>query len=136
MTVRPARAADLGAILALLREAQGDAEDVAPEQFVVAEAEGRVVACGRLRRYGDVVEVASIAVAAACRRNGVGSAVVRALMAAAAPPLYLVCATHNLSYFARFGFREVPPAEAPEALRAKYAFCSSVEGSAHVMRWG
>lgn len=134
--VRPARMEDLAAVEALVAQAQGDQEDMHLVQFLVAQVDGQVVGCGRIKPYAHVRELASIAVAPRYRGRGIGAAVVQALMARAAPPLYLMCIDQNVPFFARLGFRELPLSDLPSDLRPKSARCFSWPWRAHLMRWG
>ena len=56
-------------------------------------------------------ELASIVVAEAWRGQGVARVVIEHLMAEAGPPLWLTCRSGLINFYARFGFREVDPAD-------------------------
>jgi ribosomal-protein-alanine N-acetyltransferase len=92
--IRPARAADAGALAALELDvfgsdawspAQVEAELAgATRRVVVAEADGRVIGYGSISVAGDVADLTRIVVAESTRRTGVASALLAALHDAAA----------------------------------------------------
>src|SRR5512144_1370778 len=91
-------------------------------RFVVAVAEdGRLIGCGQIKVHEDGSrELASIAVAADWRGQGVAKALIDHLVAShvghgagQTPPLYLTCRAGLGAFYERFGFRAIPPNEAP-----------------------
>lgn len=100
--IRAARTDDEDAVLALLQDEALEAEFVARE-FVVAHADGRLVACARLKplRAGGH-ELASVAVSRDLRGRGVGAQLVAAALAAARGPVYALALAPG--FFARLGF--------------------------------
>jgi N-acetylglutamate synthase-like GNAT family acetyltransferase len=79
---------------------------------LVAELEGRIVGVGQVRPHLDGSrELASLAVAPDVRRRGIGSQLVKALLAREHGPLHLFCRRGLRGYYRRFGF-EVVQAEA------------------------
>jgi amino-acid N-acetyltransferase len=117
---RSARARDVGAIHHLIeahvaeghllpRTRQSIAAEV--EQFVVATRAGVVVGCAELVPLGpEVAEVRSLVVSDEVQGQGVGRALVLALLAAAENgPFNRLCAfTHAPAFFVRLGFSIVP----------------------------
>jgi N-acetylglutamate synthase-like GNAT family acetyltransferase len=93
----------------------------------------RVVGIGQVRPHRDgTQELASLVVHEAVRGQGVGSLLVRALIVQAQLPLYLMCNSDKVPYYARFSFVEVTTAaQVPRALRAYYRLGRVV---AHVAR--
>lgn len=86
------------------------------DRFVVAERQGRVAGCASwciLPEIGEpertLVEVQSVAVAAELRRQGVGTALVEAVLARARAigTAQVIALTFAPAFFARFGFREI-----------------------------
>lgn len=120
--VRPARPADREAVVALLRAEKLEAAFV-PDEFLVAEVDGRIVACGRLKPLSDGSnEIASVAVARDLRGEGLGATLVRRLLARARGPVHALALAPG--FFARLGFSAVE--RAPEPLREKAeGICSS-----------
>jgi N-acetylglutamate synthase-like GNAT family acetyltransferase len=89
------------------------------QNFVVAEDALRmgeaVVGIGQVKQHGDGSrELASIAVRP--EWQGIGSAIVRTLLAREHGPLYLLCREQLTGYYARFGFCTVT-AELPPSMR-------------------
>jgi predicted N-acetyltransferase YhbS len=80
---------------------------------VAIEAGGSIIACGQVKQHADGSrELASLVVREHWRGQGIGSAIVRELVAGAEPPLWLMCRCELIPYYQRFGFRRVRPEEA------------------------
>ena len=119
--LRRARAEDAVTIRALVRQEHLDPTTLAWPNFVVAEdAAGQVIGIGQIKPLPGARELGSLVVVPAWRRRGVGAALMRALMAQARGPLYLVCRDGMAGYYRRFGFVEAEPRDLPWALRAKH----------------
>lgn len=120
--LRAARPDDAAQVLALLASDNLEA-GFAPDEFLVAEQGGRVVACGRLKPLADGShELASVAVLRELRGRGLGAALVRTLLSRASGPVHALALAP--AFFATLGF--VPVDRAPEALREKAeGFCAS-----------
>ena len=113
--VRPARASDAAQVVAL-EQAAGVEVAFDPAEFHVAESDGRVVACARLRRFPDgTLEIASVAVDSALRGQGVGARLVQRTLEDADGPVHALALAPG--FFLRLGFRAVP--DVPAALREK-----------------
>ncbi len=136
--IRPAQAADLDPVLALLVAARLPAAGVraALGHFTVAEAAGDVVGTAGTEPCGPCVLLRSVAVLPVWRGQGVGTALVEAALAAArrkgARTAYLLTETAE-AFFARHGFRRLPRDAAPAAMRASTAFMSQCCSSAVCM---
>lgn len=105
MHIRPATAQDQSAINRLVRAARLNPVNVRWVNFAVAEEAGTIAGVGQVRPHSDGSrELASLAVAPEYRRRGIGSQLVRALMAGHPAPLYLFCEDNLEPYYARFGF--------------------------------
>jgi predicted N-acetyltransferase YhbS len=77
-----------------------------------------VIGVGQVKAHADGSrELASIAVVPEWQGQGVGEALVRALMARETGPLYLMCDAHRESYYQRFGFRRLDVAAMPAYFR-------------------
>lgn len=87
-------------------------EDV--QEFVVAEHAGAVVGCGALHvMWEDIAEIRTVAVRPEMHGNGVGSAILVALLDRARELAVrrVFCLTFETAFFSRHGFE--PIAEAP-----------------------
>jgi amino-acid N-acetyltransferase len=96
------------------------------QQFVVAELDGQVVACGALHIFWeDLGEIRTLAVAGPARGLGVGSAIVRRLISNGRQLglQRIFCLTFETAFFAGHGFvpiqgSPVPPGVFAELLRS------------------
>ena len=98
-------------------------------RFVVAESGGEVVGIGQIKVLGDGTrELASLAVLPAQQGNGVGSTLAWTLISRTPGPLYLRCASHNESYYHRFGFVTLAAEQMPRSLRRIYRVANAAVG--------
>jgi N-acetylglutamate synthase-like GNAT family acetyltransferase len=117
MLIRPATAADRTAILGLMRPGDFNRINLRPACFLVAEDEGRVIGIGQIKRHRDgTPELASLVVAADRRGEGIGQALVRALVISHQGPLYLFCLAELEGFYAQFGFQRVERSHLPRLL--------------------
>jgi len=119
LSIRPARTADVAAIreiceplvdqrILLGKELVSLYEAV--QEFVVAEIDGRVVGCGALHvMWRDLAEVRTLAVSTEVKRQGVGAAMMTALLGRAQElgVKRIFCLTFETQFFAGFGFEEI-----------------------------
>lgn len=130
LTIRPARDADARAVVALLDSAKLESA-FDPREFVVAEENGTLVACARLRTFPTGAhELASVAVAPDRRGEGIGERVVRDALARATDAVYALALAPG--FFEKQGFTRllVLPAELKEKAEGICASTGSVP-----MRW-
>jgi amino-acid N-acetyltransferase len=121
---RPGDAAEIAALVngyagegKMLRRAPDDVRLAIDDYVVLADARGRVVACGALREYSpSVAEVSSIAVSRAATGRGLGSVVVRAVERLAVQRGYrdVFLITVCPDFFASLGYVVVDRALYPE----------------------
>ena len=135
--VRAAAPGDLPPVRELLRAAGLPTEGVdTPGAFVVAEAEGRVVAAAGLERHGRSGLLRSVVVDPAWRGRRVGEAVVSRVLAMAdvsgLSAVYLLTTTAD-AWFPRFGFGAAPRDEAPPEIRCAGEFAALCPASAVLM---
>jgi N-acetylglutamate synthase-like GNAT family acetyltransferase len=83
--------------------------------FMVAEEDGAVVGVGQAKSHGDGTrELASIAVAPARQGQGIGSAIIKALLAReVGVVLHLTCRRQLQGYYERFAFQRLERAAYP-----------------------
>jgi N-acetylglutamate synthase-like GNAT family acetyltransferase len=121
VTLRPAVAGDQPTIRRIVRAAQLNPLSLHWQSFLVAEDEGAIIGIGQVKPYRDGSrELASIAVIPQRQGQGIGSLIIRALLAREAGPLFLMCVDHNETFYARFGFRRAGSRQLPPALRRLY----------------
>jgi amino-acid N-acetyltransferase len=135
-TLLPARAADLGALKALIESASLPLEgldDQFPNAYVIARAGGQLVGAAGLERYGTSGLLRSLAVVPAARGNGLGRRLVLDRLAAARSSkierVYLLTTT-AAPYFEKLGFLPAVRSEVPMALAASPEFASACPASA------
>jgi N-acetylglutamate synthase-like GNAT family acetyltransferase len=117
-TIRPATEADQATIRRLIREANLNPMSLNWPNFVVAEEDGAVVGIGQVKSHRDGSrELASIAVVPARQGSGIGSAVIRTLLAREAGVLHLTCRRTMQGYYERFGLRRLQAADFPKYFR-------------------
>lgn len=117
MLLRPATEADRSAILGLMRPGDYNRVNLQPNCFLVAEDAGTVIGIGQIKRHRDgTPELASLVVAAERRGEGIGRALVQALVARHQGPLYLFCLAALASFYTALGFQQVARRHLPLTL--------------------
>ena len=112
--IRRAMQGDQGAITSIVRDAEINPFGLHWPRFLVAEEDNRIIGVVQVKpHYDGSRELASLAVIPERRGQGVGRALVEAILAGQAGPVYLTCADRLVGYYARFGFRSLEPAEMP-----------------------
>lgn len=138
-TLRPATAADLPAVLALLEAHRlpGDGVREALPGFIVAEDGGALVGVIGLETYeGGFGLLRSAAVSDAWRSRGLGRTLVQHLIADATAKgfraVYLLTTTAE-GFFPKFGFTRTTRADVPVSVKGSVEFMSLCPDSATVM---
>jgi N-acetylglutamate synthase-like GNAT family acetyltransferase len=96
-----------------------DDNDLHVHQFLVAKLDKSIIGFGRLRNYSGSSELCSLGVIENYRRQGVGSALSKALITKNTSSLYTV--TIIPGFFERLGFRTVT--EFPYEITIKLNYC-------------
>jgi N-acetylglutamate synthase-like GNAT family acetyltransferase len=118
LTIRAATQADQITIRRLIQEANLNRMSLKWPRFVVAEDGGEIVGIGQVKTHGDGSrELASIAVIPARQSQGIGSAIIKALLAGEQGVVHLTCRRQLQGYYARFGFRRLETPEFPPYFR-------------------
>ncbi|MBE9184854.1 GNAT family N-acetyltransferase [Microcoleus sp. LEGE 07076] len=119
--IRQASEQDIKSIRKLVWSAKLDPTQLRWEQFWVIECDGKLAACGQLRKFTGAQELGSLVVAKDWRDRGLGSYLTQYLIQQATKPLYLECLGKRLaSFYSRFGFLEVPVEDLPQSLKFKF----------------
>jgi N-acetylglutamate synthase-like GNAT family acetyltransferase len=137
LSFRAASEADWAAIAALL--AANDlpldgAQEHLPDFWLALNPDGSLAGMAAVEPYGAAGLLRSVAVAQ--QNRGVGQAMMRHMLAqarAAGMTQLVLLTTTAAGYFPRFGFRPIPRAEAPEAVRASAEFRGACPDTAEVM---
>lgn len=124
---RPAVQADQQAITAIVRAAGINPFSLRWQRFLVAEEDGRIIGLAQMKPHRDGSrELASLAVMPERQGQGIGSALVQALLAGECGPIYLTCRDPLESYYARFGFRRLASREMPPYFRRLSRFTGAL----------
>lgn len=139
VVIREARASDLDAVLALLRENALPDTGVSDSfgSFLVATHDERVVGSCGLERCGSDALLRSVVVAAEVRRSGIGRELVEAALLRARQQrfdgVYLLTTTAR-EYFEALGFERALRDEAPDAIRDSWEFSNGCPSTATFMK--
>ena len=93
---------DLPDIIEILEELNLDMEDLDEDDWMVAVVKDEIVGVGRLRFYDDACELSSVGVLEDFRQQGIGKAIIQALVSDASN-VYTV--TEIPAFFALSGFK-------------------------------
>ncbi|MEL7233813.1 MAG: GNAT family N-acetyltransferase [Chloroflexota bacterium] len=115
--MREATSADQWRIWRIVLGAGLDPTDLHWSHFLIAEHDGQIAGVGQIRPAAR--ELGSLVVLPAYRGQGVGGLLIEALVARTDGDVYLECNATLAPYYARYGFIEIEPAQAPLALRRK-----------------
>lgn len=126
--MRPAVADDQDAIRMIIRASMLNPLGLDWQRFVVVEESGGLIGIGQVKPHrGGMRELASIAVVPEWQGNGVGAAIVRALLSRETGPIHLMCARPTRVFYERFGFHEISGAQMPGYFRP-FALMGAVLG--------
>mgnify|MGYP001609350643 CR=1 FL=1 len=96
---------DMLGIMDLLLLVDGDTDNIKPEEFLVAkDINNNLLGCGRLKKYPNCIEVASIAVYPPYRKIGVASNIITNLVESTKEKLWLLCEKALVPFFEKMGF--------------------------------
>jgi N-acetylglutamate synthase-like GNAT family acetyltransferase len=117
--LRPAREQDAAAIRALVHEVGINPLGLDWPRFLLAVNDAdQMIGCGQLKPHGHgIMELASLAVLPAWQSKGVGSMIIRHLVASAPRPLYLMCRPGLGPFYEKFGFQSLELQEMPSYFR-------------------
>ena len=118
-TLRPATKSDSASIKDLIHRVGINPMNLDWHRFVLAvDRSGKMLGCGQLKPHGhDVIELASIAVEPSYHHQGIARTIIEYLIDGAPRPLYLTCRSNLGSFYEKWGFRSIEPAEMPPYFR-------------------
>jgi N-acetylglutamate synthase-like GNAT family acetyltransferase len=107
--IRSSSKADLPAIRNLIRTVGINPFGLAWQRFVIAvDNKDHFIGCGQIKIHADgSKELASIAVLAEWRNQGVARAIILRLLENQSRPLYLTCRSNLQSFYTKFSFHVV-----------------------------
>ena len=114
-TLRPAREDDSARVKELIHLAGINPMGLDWKRFILAVNDrDEMIGCGQLKPHGeDILELASLAVYPAYRKQGVASAIMNHLLKNSPRPLYLMCKSPMGPFYEKFGFRPLMYGEMP-----------------------
>jgi N-acetylglutamate synthase-like GNAT family acetyltransferase len=75
---------------------------------VVVHEHGVRIGCAQIKNHKDgSLELASVAVVPLCRHQGVAETMIHEILENQKPPIYLTCRSSLVSFYERFGFKEL-----------------------------
>lgn len=122
--IRPAQAHEEPIIRSMIRREQLDPFNVHWQNFLVAENNQGIIGIGQVKPYPSGHELGSLVVVPEQRRNGVGAALIYALIVRDGGPLLLFCLAFREPYYAKFGFKRSGLHGLPGEFKLKYALGS------------
>ena len=118
LIIRRADADDQFAITAIVRAARNNPRDLDWQRFLLAQWGQDIIGVGQVKLHLDGSrELASIAVVPEWQGNGVGGALIRALLSRETGPLHLMCNGDREQYYERFGFKRLDRPAMPPYFR-------------------
>jgi predicted N-acetyltransferase YhbS len=118
VTIHTASEDDQFAITAIVRAARIYPRDLDWRRFLLAQWGQDIIGVGQVKPHPDGSrELASIAVVPEWQGNGVGGAIIRALLSRENGPLYLMCVADRQHYYERFGFKRLERPAMPPYFR-------------------
>jgi len=126
LALRPATTEDRTEVVNLLKEASLVYIDP-PEAYLLVLEENTIAGCGRLEDHGQFVMVRPLVVAAAYRRQGVGSFILKSMMPVDKPTL-LVARSKAVVFYESMGFSHTSWRETPSSCRVECESCPDRTG--------
>lgn len=119
VNLRPALETDASSIRDLIHRVGINPLNLDWRHFEVAEgAAGKFIGCAQLKPHSDdSIELASLAVEAEYRKQGVARMLIEHLLAHSSRPLYLMCRPGLVPFYKKYGFKVCPPEEMPHYFR-------------------
>lgn len=133
--LKNAQTDDIDLILQYLSKFHLDSENIFPEQFIIAEFNGKFAGFARIKPYRNIYELASVGVLEEYRNKGIGNKLVKYLLSIF--PFDEIWVTTKIAdYFKKFGFETVenPPEELLQKSKKSCANYRKPEEGIHYMR--
>jgi N-acetylglutamate synthase-like GNAT family acetyltransferase len=117
-----ARKTDEDEIRNMLRSLGGDESNFELSRFVVAKSGKRLIGCGRIKVVSkDCLELASLGVLSECQKRGIGSHLVRELLAKEKyRPILLLTSSDKENFYKKLGAVIIAPESLPQAFKEEY----------------
>jgi N-acetylglutamate synthase-like GNAT family acetyltransferase len=121
VSIRPATENDQPQIVALARGERIKPFGLDWPNFVVAEQSGRLVGAVQLRRHGDgSLELGSLVVAGALRKQGIAGKMIERRLEGATGRIMMITGRRYADHYKRWGFVRIAPSAAPRSIRLHY----------------
>ncbi len=116
--IRPARPSDQGTLRRIVRRASLGPFGLHWSNFLIAESDGEIIGVGQVKSHRDGSrELASLAVVPTYQGQGIGSALVRALLHREEGVVFLFCRIGLRGFYRQFGFAEAAPGDLSPSIR-------------------
>jgi N-acetylglutamate synthase-like GNAT family acetyltransferase len=123
--ISSASESDMLVIERLAKDFDLDREALLKDQFMVAKRGHAIIGFGRMRKYPECVEIATVGVISKERKSGVGSLIVKELIRTGPSEIFVTCVIPD--FFSKLGFQMVK--QYPSVLQKKVDFCKSYDFS-------
>ncbi|HZV11661.1 MAG TPA: GNAT family N-acetyltransferase [Candidatus Kapabacteria bacterium] len=125
ITYRHGKERDMWRINELIAAGDLDAQNVIPENVLLAEDGGTIIGINRIKYHADgAAEIASAYVIPQYRGRGINEKLTRILMEQTGKTLYIITNPRNTDYVAKMGFFPVPAGyPVPVSIREKVEWC-------------
>lgn len=125
--IGPAARADLPALRGLLHQVHFDTRGLRAECFLIARVgDGPILGCAQIKSVSRQRVLGSVVVVPDYRRQGIGTALIRGLLAPETEPIVLMCLRGLAPYYAAFGFQPVPSRRAPFGVYWRWAVLNAL----------
>ena len=118
-----ANESDMLVIQQVAKQLDLDCKALSADQFLVAKSDNRILGFGRIRRYADCSEIATVGVVPEVQQKGIGTLLVKALIAKGPAELFVTCVVPY--FFNKLGFKLVK--QYPAVLQKKVDFCKEYD---------
>ena len=128
--IRHATERDQLAIATLVHSEHLNPIDINWRRFVIAIDRTGVLGAVQLRQHADQSrELGSLVVREDARGRGIASRLIDALLAPIATRVLMITGAAFATHYTRWGFKRIPPASAPSAVRRNYYFGKFIGGA-------
>lgn len=122
MIIYKATDADMPELVALIHRMKLDERDLKPNEFLLMKEDGLIAAFGRIKQFGNFVELSTLGVRQRFRKKYYGLTLIKALINSTNQDVFLV--TGLPDYFRKAGFVECE--DGPFEIKNKVTYCGAL----------